>query len=254
MPVVQALSGPNFRSVIRELRQTGAAVSLIGTKKTKLNKLVGKVQPMLDAMVGTRPETKRVRNNLTRRIHNLRKASTAAIPASKAIMGALMGVQEIQKLVDQRGLADVPATFEAAEFTLENVWGYSEREVLATTLVLKRASRLMTDVGLATISGTIILDPALSRGTYIGYSPSDGVFLADIDRALSGDIVEFLGARGARAWFEKLKAEDQETWGRDPERFAIAFARKLATGTVDPDTSARLAVSVGGHARRWPED
>ncbi len=251
IPTAPALSGVSFRYVIRELDQISVAVSVVGTKQAMLTRLSEIVDRMIEAMVGTRPEVKKLRDDLIRRSFNMRRASKRPLPASKAIRAALLKLKELRKLVDQQGLADVPLMFTVDGFDLENVWGYSESEVRVTTIALKRTNKLLVDVGLKLDPMYVLLDPKVARGSYFRLNDRDDVFEADLGQRLSGDLREVLEAVGAWVWLQVLDREDWELWGRDRDRFAGAFARKLATEAVNPDTAARLVLSVGKHARRW---
>jgi hypothetical protein len=256
---VGAFDRPKLARAIKELDEVSIATSITGTSKSKVNQILKMVKPMLDGLVGDRPEVAKLRRRLRMAMHNLRR-SRVDQRASRRMRDLLSVVRDLQKLIDQRGLGDVPAEALVGPFEVINAWGYSDAELKPLLRVLKDADKALGKVGLRVETLPLMLDPReMGRGRgqasrYAVYDPQDDLLVVNPDEKLSGDLEAVLAAVATRLWFEELKLDDYAIWdnGGGLDGFREGFARKLATGRVDSDTGARLSITVGRIAKRWP--
>lgn len=253
------LSRAHFRHTIRELDEVAVATSVTGTSKAKTRDLADLAQRMHDALVGDRPEIAKVRKELRLKIHNLRR-SPINQRAAKRMRDLLSVVRDLQKLVDQKGWGAVPEVFVIEGFEVLNSWGYTERELKALFVMLRRATRMLGDVGLKVGTVPVLADPEAMKqvrgaaaSEYMAYVEQDDLFVANPSSKLSGDMESVLRAIAARIWSQQMDRDHRQTWDRagGANGFADAFARKLASDQADSDTAARLLVTVGQIARRW---
>lgn len=248
-----------FARIIKELDEVSVAVSLTGTGRVKIKQLLDMVRPILDGLVGDRPEVAKLRQRLRLAMHNLQRSGVDQRAARK-MRDLLVVVRDVQKLIDQAKIGDAPAQALVGDFEVINVWGYSESEMRPLMGVLKTTTKLLASVGLSRGTLPVMLDPReMGRGRgqmsqYAVYDPEDDLVVINPDARLSGDLEAVLGAVATRVWFVDMKLNDYETWdgGGGIDGFRRGFARKLALGQADSDTDARLSTTVGRIAKRWP--
>jgi hypothetical protein len=254
--VAKPLDPANFRFVLRELDQIGVAVSVVGTKRPMLLRLAGYAEGIRAALVGSRPEVRKARDELARLIQGVRSSSPKAKPASKAIRKLHKGVLDVQRIVS-KGLGVASAVTEVGGFELDNAWGYTSFELRTALSAIKKADAILRRAGLESLvkGVVVVLDPEVAAGSYASYDRDIDLMAMDPGQDQSGDTEAILRALGGRLWATQFKPEDKEVWGggRDPGRFSDAFSRKLAGESVDRDTAARLQVTVGRLAKRWPK-
>lgn len=242
------LSQQNLKRVHRELDEVGTAISVVGTRRQKLMELARLTGSMSDELVGTRPEVKRVRDDLVRLTHNVRRARTRARPASQAVKALAAKVKDVQKLVSG-GLGDVPEAFTVGDVSLLNTWGYTKSEVRPFTDALKRALDVIEKMGLtkAVAEAKVSLDPDETPQASMKYDLFSDTFVANATRTRErGRGIS--DALGGRLWLKLFEKRDVETWGGATvawSAFSDAFHRLLTGRRLSKDDSARMAVSLG---------
>jgi len=242
------LSRQNLSRIYKELDQVGVAISVAGTRRQKLMKLARLAIPISDALVGARPETKRVRDDLVRLAHNVRRAQTRPRPASKAISELASQIKIVQKLVDS-GLGNVPKMFVVDKMTILNNWGYTNKEVKPFLDALKIATDKLGQMGLADNVGAaqVTLDPRESFGSSMKYVLFLDAFAAD--PLCSRDRFRGISdAIGGRLWMKLFEQRDVETWGGSTQAwggFSSAFYKLLRGKKISGDDAAKMAVSLG---------
>lgn len=253
-----ALDRQSFQRVMRELDQVSVAATLTGTSFPKIKQLADMVQPLHDGLVGERPKVRKIRRRLRLALHNLRR-SPKDTRVAKRLTELLYVVRDLQQLVEREGLGAVAESVLADDFQIINIWGYTDRELKVLSVLLRRASKLLADVGLGMGTLPVFASPSMmkrARGSsrvYMLYDSRDDVFIANPDARLSGDYQAVLEALAERIWEGGLTSEDRDVWRPGGlAAFASAFAEKLASGVAGSDTEARLAVTVGRLASRWP--
>lgn len=248
------LSRTSLTRVARELDETAVAVSVMGTRRKKLKEMAALAEPIPDALVGTRPEVEKVRRELLRAIQNVKVSSEKARPASEKLRALAKAVRMTQDLVGKR-LGDVDIGFEAGGFLVSNVWGYTNSEARTTMSALEKAARRLTKVGLGSVvGGDAALSPEDTGRKFVVYDKADDALLFDPSRSGSGDEKAILEALAERVWWQEFGPDEFEVFRATGglERFREAFAALLVGDRVSPDATARLKVTVGKLASRWP--
>jgi hypothetical protein len=240
----------NIESARTELEQTAVAVSVVGTSRFRLKQLSELVKPIAEALHGSRPEVSKLRGRLRRAAHNMLMSSLSQRPASEKIRALAEVVADVLEAV-RDGIGNTSAELSVAGFEVVNVWGYKDDELRPTLAALKRVADEMSDVGL----GIVQLGAELT-----GDSPTFALYLQDRDalevnpsRAIS--VTGLLEALAERIWVRSFSTADHETWGGkfSVSRFKDAFAKALTGWKLDRETAARLQVTVGKLAAKWPE-
>jgi len=228
--------------VYRELDEVAVAVSVVGTRRQMMEKLIGYVQPVAEALVGTRPKVASVRGELWRTMHNARKARLGAREASTAIWAMASAVKATKDLVKRQRLGDVEPVGEAGGFPLLNIWGYTRRETAGLRQELRAVSRQINALGLEDALGTVVLDEKRAKNDAFRYD-GQGDFIADPKRPLGGQDV--LEAVGLKVWGELFKGRHREMWQRDRDLFIDAFVARARGESQSADVRARLTATVG---------
>lgn len=242
--VPKPLDASNLKRVITELEQTAVAVSVMGTTTRKLKEMAALVEPIAGALVGMRPDVRRVRIDLHRRIHNAKVSSVKGSTAAIKIRDMVAGLRKVQGLLT-KGLGDTGTVFKVGGFEVTNVWGYSKVELGSARNALGDASRQLARAGLSSLGeATVVLDPEEAVG-FIEYDPKRSLLVMDLRRP--GDAKNVYRALAARLWREELRGEAKETWGGEQglERFQTAFSDLMSGRRLDRDPRARLQVTVG---------
>lgn len=242
--------------VRKELDQIGVAVSVVGTSHTMLNRLHGYGEELADSLHGTREPVRKLQGDFTRALHNLKRANPRdSKRSSKAIWAVRDLADRLIKL--RRKVKDVEPEVKLGRLRLDNVYGYTERELRPAEKVVREAVELMGDWGLyrKVVYGDIILDPEDSRGKLAAYLAGLDAIAVDPDRWPQG-VAPVLGAFADRLWVQVLKGPQHEVWGQGVagwDRFRSAFVAALDGGSLSADTSARLAVTMTKvtNSRRW---
>lgn len=249
--MVGALSRISLRSVERKLRQVGLAISVVGTSRAKLVQLVHLATPVFESLVGDRPEVKRVRDDLRIQLHNVRRSSIGAKPASKAVYALADAVRDVMKLTD-KGMGNVPEAFDVPPMKVINVWGYTNDEVRVVLQKLRQVMVDVTDVGLRTrlLYGNIILDPRETKHGFVRYVRQDDSIIMDPKRWEERRIADVYEAFAERMWWWNFVTPQWETW-LSSEAFADAFVTFFEGGKLDGDRLARLRATVGVFADGW---
>jgi hypothetical protein len=243
------LSRQNLRKVYRELDEVGVAIGVVGTRRQKLMELARMVVPITDALVGTRPEVKRVRDDLVRLTHNVRRAQTKARLASKAVAALAAQVKVAEKLVD-KGLGDVPEAFNPIDgMSILNTWGCTEREARAFLRRLEDATSVLDKMGLMRGLGDtrVSLDPEGSPRDSMTYDLFNDMFIANpmYARARERGISDALGGR---LWVKLFKQREVEVWGGASQAwdaFSEAFFDLIRGKGMKGRDAARMATSLG---------
>lgn len=227
--------------VRRELDQVGAAVSLVGTRRTMLLKMAKYLEPSIEGLRGRRPEVRKLRENLERAHRNLIRGPTTSLRAGRNLRAARDLMDEVLKLQD-KGLLDLPEEYEEGRFTLENAWGYTPDELRVFRGVLRQVVSDLSDVGLyrPLVYGAIVLDPEEAGGGF-ERDVQDDVFYADPSKGKSK--TSFYEAFADRVWSKLFKASDRRTWDTR-SRFVAAFTEAMR-GRGSSEDRARLQVTVG---------
>jgi len=238
----------NLKQVYRELDEVGVAISVVGTRRQKLMALARLTLPLSDELVGTRPEVRRVRDDLVRLSHNVRRAQTTARPAGKAVRALANQVKVLEELL-KKGLGNTPETFGVGGLILVNRWGYTKKEAKPFLNVLKKATDVIEKIGLVKKIGTgkVLLDQSASPGSAMTYDLFSDSFIANPTR--TQDRRKDIGrAFGERLWWKYFDGRDAETWGGGAEAlpsFFGAFSRLLFGRKLSGDILAKMSVSLG---------
>lgn len=250
------LTDSYLKAIAKEIEQTAVAVSVTGAASWKLKQMAALAEPVADALEGERPEVSKLRSTLKRLAHNVWTSPTGARKASAALRALAGGLRDARK-VAAKGLGKADPFFKAAGFEVVNTWGYTSSEVRDVTRALEGASKVLTGVGLLTAAGGLVeLNPAKVKGTaFVQYDPTADLFIFDAQRSGSANIENVLRALAERLWLQEFGKGDRETWGngKGQEGFSRAFAGQLLGQRLDSDVAARLQVTVGKLAARWPE-
>ena len=230
------LSRQSLAKVYKELDEVAVAVSVVGTRRQMLMKLARMAYPVRDALVGARPEVSKLRESLTRAIHNTRRASLKQRPASRAIWALAAEIKKTQKLVGD-SLGDVPLGFRSGGMDIENVWGYTEREVKPFLDRFDRMLRKIMTLGLdAQVAyGEVVFDPDNANRRALFFDPHNDRLVADPLKGTNrkADIGEALAAR---VWLASFGAKEHESWGGRHlgfDNFSRAFTRMLEDKKLD---------------------
>lgn len=234
-PTSRPLTTQYLDIVFKELDEVGVAVSLVGTRKQMLEKLVGYVEPIAEALVGTRPKVAAVRGDLQRAMHNARRVRPLAREASEAIWEMAAAVKKTKDLVKRQRLGDVEPLEKVYAFEVLNVWGYTKSETAALRQELRQVSRLLSDLGLSEMGGAVVLDEKRAKGKAFIY---DGDFVSDPKRSLKeNDVLE---AVASKVWTEFFESRQRKMWERDKDTFSKAFISKAKGEAQSSDARARL--------------
>jgi ppGpp synthetase/RelA/SpoT-type nucleotidyltranferase len=253
------LADAYLKAAIKEIEQTAVAVSVVGTRTWKLKQMAGLVEPVADALVGERSEVAKVRSRLKRLAHNAQVSVTDARQASAALEELAKGLRDARRMLE-KGLGGAEPVFGVADFQVLNSWGYSDSEVRDVKRVLERVYKHMQDIGLLTVSGGLAeLNPGGVKGAvFVQYDPDSDMLVFDLGKARSvaDDTEKVLQALAERLWKQEFRSGDRETWGEGKNgmvSFSGAFAGLLSGRRVDKEDAARLQVTAGKMAARWPE-
>lgn len=239
----------NVKSIYKELDQVGVAISVVGTRRQKLMELARLVEPIVDHLVGDRPSVKRVRDDLVRLAHNVRRVPAKAQMASKAVRELSEKVKEAEKLL-LKGTGDVPREFSLGDMKLPNVWGYTPNEVTPFLGRLENVFDVVDKMGLTgkVGRGVIVLDPRESPWSTMNYDPYSDQFFANPTQGQKMS-EEIAFAVGGRVWVQLFKRPEVEVWGvgsRGWDDFAEAFVRLVFGKGLSDDEKAKMEASLGG--------
>jgi len=235
------------RDLIKEIDQVRLAISVVGTRRQKLQQLARLAQPIHDGLAGRRPELDKVRMELRRRIHDVQVAQVDNVRAPVALEGLLAALRQVEKL-DKDKILDVPESFSAGNFSLLNPWGYRDLEAKGAQKAVQSADELIRRRGVK-VDLVVSLDPEKTSG-FATYSPFDGAVYLDPSKTPAEATEAVLKEFAAYIWLQKLSNADTDVWGGDTEFdvFATAFARSLAGKRVDPEDLEKLKKTMG---RGW---
>ena len=241
------LSSANVQVVIRELEQTAWAVSAVGTTRRKLKEMAALVEPIAKALVGMRPDVRRVRLELHQLIQAVQLASVKARPAADQLRRLAAALRKVLGLLGQR-IGNVDAEFDVSGFPVVNVWGFSSREMAPVTNALSSAASKLKLFGLSDLQTTVVLDPQ-ATGYFVEYNPRTDILVMDPKRSGFGRWNVFY-ALARRIWLRRFRQNDKEVWsiGMGAETFYTSFADMLDGRKVGRDAQARLRVTVLGKA------
>jgi len=240
------LSDGNVKLVIKELEQTAVAASVVGTSTRRLKELGALAEAVAAALRGERPEVKKLATRLRQLAQNAKISGTRNYQAPRAMRALASGVVRVQELLKKK-IGNAPASFTAGGFTVKNEWGYSEAEAKSALHALEKTSRALTGVGLSTVVSDVDLWP----GTAVQYMRElDSVAIDPKKNETAEDILKALAER---TWDSEFRSADRETWGDSQKRFTAAFAQAMLGKKLDRGTAARLQVTVGKLAAKWPE-
>ena len=243
------LSDRNIKLVVTELDETAVAVSVVGTSVRRLRDLGTLAEVIAQALSGDRPEVKKLRTRLLQLVQNLKISGTKNYQATRPMRALARGVQEAGALL-KRGIGNAPPEYDAGDFVVRNTWGYGKSEARPALRELEKVSRKLGLVGLGTAVSTIEL-----WGTGSGPEFVQDLQAVVIDPGKSLTTDELLKTLGRRLWDDEFRANDYETWGGKGgvDRFAALFSKAVAGKSIDVDPAARLQLTVGKLAARWPE-
>jgi len=251
------LSKQNLAKVFKELDEVAVAVMVVGTRRPKLMQLARIVLPVRDALVGTRPEVRKIRDDLTRAMHNTRRSPLRQRPASKAIKALAAEVKKVRKLVDGK-LGDVPSSFKVSRLTAINTWGYSEREARPFLDRLDRALKKAKALGLdkQVVYGEVILDPDEAGSRALYYDPHGDRLIGNPSKATNRDS-EIGEALAARVWLATFGSEEHTEFGGiragfDP--FVRLFTDMLNGKKLDRGHATIMATTTGVRHAAISED
>lgn len=241
------LSQQNLQRVYRELDEVGVAISVVGTSRQKLMELARLTIPISDRLIGSRPEVKRVRDDLVRLTHNVRRAQTRQRTASAAVRALAGQIKVVQKLL-RSGVGDVPERFDVGSMSLENAWGYSKGEIKPFVDSLAKALDVIDKMGLTktVAETTVLLNPEKSSRS-MTYDVFSDTFIANPMQAQER-LRGVSDALGGRLWVKLFEQRDVETWGGASvawSAFSGVFYRLMSGKRLSKDGSARMAVSLG---------
>lgn len=239
------LSDRNIALVIKELDETAVAASVTGTSITRLKELAALSEPIADALTGYRPETRRAAMRLRQLAQNVRVAGTRAYQAPSSVKALSAGVSEIRDLV-KKGLGHTEESLSAGEFEVINGWGYTDTETRSALRALTRVSELLAARGLGSAVTKVEL---VGSGPSESYDEDRDMLLINPDGAI--DLNGVLRRIGERIWEARFGNDDRETWEGNRSRFCVAFATAMRGRKLDPETLARLQVTVGRIATKW---
>lgn len=238
-----------IRRAAKEIDQVAVAVSVVGTRRVKLIRLAELAEKVSKGLVGERPEVKKLQLQIRQRIHDVRTARTDQSAAEKLrdLRDALLEVGEAVR----RGLGTAPAVFRVAEFPVGNPWGYSQDEARRALDAIGAVVRKLRSWGVSVDDLTIILDPSWKGDrAFAFYDPTWETVAITAESSASEHMLAWQVALWL--WDRTMNAGDRETWAGDSGRFAKAFADLVTGSTPSDDESARLRVTVGRSASRWP--
>jgi hypothetical protein len=255
-PGSNPLNNAYLKAAAKEIEQTAVAVSVVGTAPWKLRQMAALADPVADALKGERPEVAKAKTALKRLSHNVRNASIKARPASSALRELAKGLIAAQKVV-AKGLGETDPLIKVADWEIVNVWGYTGSEVRDVTRVLERASKALYGVGLPTVSGGLAeLNPTkVKDAAFVRYDAGNDTFLFDPGQSGAANLERVLRALAERLWLQEFSKEDKETWGgsKGYKGFLGAFVGALVGKQMGKDVAARLQVTVGKLASKWPK-
>lgn len=237
--------------VRKELDQIGVAMSVVGTSRPMLQKMARYLEPSIEGLRGNRPEVRKVREDLTRAQHNLRRGPTTPLRSSRNMWIARDLMDKVLKLQD-KGLLDLPEEYVEGRMTLENVWGYKPQEVKSFLGLLRQVTADLADVGLYgdLVYGVIRLDPDEAKGRFLTRNEQTDQIVADPSRGRTK--ADIFDAFGGRVWDKLFMASDRQTWGTRGS-FITAFTRAMRGMSLSSEDRAKLAVTVGRIAGdSWP--
>jgi hypothetical protein len=239
----------NIKRIYKELDQVGVAISVVGTRRQKLMELARLAEPIVDRLVGDRPSVKRLRDDLVRLAHNVRRVPVKAKMASKAVRELAEKVKEVEKLL-AKGRGDVPREFSIGGMKLPNAWGYTPKEVTPFLGELESVLDSVDKMGLTREvgRGVIVLDPRESPWSTMDYDPYSDQFFANPVQGRK-ILEELAQAMGGRVWVQLFKRPEVEAWGvgsRGWNDFAEAFARLVSGKGLSDDEKSKMESSLGG--------
>lgn len=242
------LSRQSLAKVYKELDEVAVAVSVVGTRRPKLMKLARMAYPVRDALVGMRPEVSKLRDNLTRAIHNTRRAQLKQRSASRAIWALAAEIKKTQKLIGD-GLGDVPLGFRSGGMDIENVWGFTEQEVKPFLDQFDRMMRQVMTLGLddQVAYGEVVFDPDSANRRALFFNPYNDKLVADPLKGTNrkADIGEALAAR---VWLASFGQKEHVDWMENFDHFARHFTRMLEGKKLDAGAAGVMAATTGVRA------
>ena len=218
-------------------------MSVVGTRRPMLQKMARLLDPSIEGLRGERPEVRKVREDLKRAQHNLRRGPTTPARSSRNMWIARDIMDKVLRL-QSKGLLDVPAEYVEGRFTLDNIWGYTRDELKTFRGLWRQVVADFSDVGLydGLVYGVVKLDPDEAKGQFISYDERADVFVVDPSRGKSkADIYETFGGR---VWSKLFALQDRQTW-ETQGRFLAAFIKAMRGRRLSSEEKARLQVTLG---------
>jgi hypothetical protein len=240
-----ALERQSLLAVAKELRQVAVAVSLMGTRRWRMLQFTKKLRPIRDELVWLRPDVRKLRSTIARAIHNMERGREDGRQA-KNMRSAADAIDELLKL---QGREPLIKELEIGGVRFNNAWGFSARDLMPVMRRYRKVAERLEDLGLKELTEVeVIVNPDESPMDYAIYSVSDDVIYLNPKRARKAD-ADLLEAFGDRIWVTRFDSKDKQTWGKSAlsawSRFTKAWVGVLDGKRPDPDTAARLAVTVG---------
>ena len=235
--------------VRKELDEIGVAVRVTGSGHVMMKRLHGYGEELLDSLHGSRPEVRKLSGDLTRGLHNLQKTNPRdSVKAHKAIWSIRDMADRLIKLRQKfNGLRDVDPELKLGRLRLDNVYGYTAKELKAATGRIRRTVEMMGEMGLfkKLVYGDIVLDPEDSSGKFATYLTGLDAIAVNPEK-WSSDSSSLIEAFGDRLWLQYMGKDQREVWGGGTgwARFTRAFVGVLDERSVSADTSARLSVTM----------
>lgn len=235
-------------SVAKELRQVAISVSVVGTRRWKLEQLATKVRPIRDEMSWLRPDISKARSMLARAIHNMERAPENGRQAKNLRMAA----DAIGVLAKIMGRSIIPRVVTVHGHKVVNAWGYSSSDLMG---VMGNLSSVSDVVGHAWSPGAMdvkfVVNPMMSRNAYAFYDASQDTIYINPDRSSKAD-VELIAAIGDRLW-AFAGSEGRSAWGADKSgwsRFVSAWTKLILGHNIDQESMHKLSMTAGKAAPR----
>lgn len=239
-----ALERQSLLAVAKELEKLIAAVRVVGIRPMRLEQWVGRLRPIRDELVWTRPEIRRLRSKLGRAVHNMERRRASP----KHLQNLQDALDVVQALVKMSGREEIPTEIAIGKHRVTNVWGYSARELMPVVRKVRDISQRLEDYGFDKLGEIeVVVNPDAVTNGYAAYAPDEDVIYLNPERAGNAN-KELLGAFGDRLWVNVFQSSDRQTWGSGLSgwaKFLKAWVLTLDGGRPDPDTAARLTVTAG---------
>lgn len=235
------LSG--LKQIRREFDEIGVAASVVGTSHDMLYRLSRMATPVVNALVGARPDVARVRGDLTRALHNLTHGGIDTSSA-KRMKDVVVVLDRVIKL-EQNGLGFVPRDLRMLRSDVVNSWGYSEREISRVSKIIHDAMSAVDDVGmLKRLSGIdVVLHP--THGEFATYDERFGALVVNVDG--KHPTLSTFRALAIYMWSTLFDDADRRAWGSNASgraRMVESFAAMMMMKKSNDIDFMRLVVTA----------